>query len=44
MDLEKAIEKGVIEEIEKDKKLIEKELKESQRDLQKAEKDFESRE
>ncbi len=42
MDLEEALEKGVIEEIGKDEKLIEKELNESRRDLEKAEKDFES--
>lgn len=41
MDLEEAVEKGLIEEIARDRKLVEKELRESQRDLQKAEKDFE---
>ena len=42
MNLKEAIEKGLIEKIEKDDKLVEKELEESRKDLEKAERDFEA--
>jgi uncharacterized protein (UPF0332 family) len=41
MDMEDAFRKGLIEEIDRDERLIEKELEESRKDLEKAEKDLE---
>ncbi len=41
MDMMGAIRKGLIEEIDRDEKLIEKELGESRKDLEKAERDLE---